>query len=278
VQFSVILHSEVVLGGSLDIEVAGYNEKTDIGGEGEAFLTTHWSLIEGIKSEEDRHQALTDLLLKRYWKPVYCCVRKKGYDNEQAKDLTQGFFHEVVLNRNLVQRADQCKGRFRSFLQHALNQYIIDQRLKQTIRKNIPPSKLTSLEIIESADLPETVSKLNAEDSYNYAWLSAMLDHVISQVRAGCVKEGMELHWNIFNERLVQPILKNTAAPNLAEICEKYGIADQKKASNMATTVKRRFRTALKRYVRNTVISGNQVHEELKEIRQFFPENAQHLE
>ena len=258
--------------------MAGYNEKTDIGGVGEAFLTTHWSLIEGIKSKEDRHQALTDLLLKRYWKPVYCCVRKKGYDNEQAKDLTQGFFHEVVLNRNLVQRADQCKGRFRSFLQHALNQYIIDQRLKQTIRKNIPPSKLTSLEVIESADLPETVSKLNAEDSYNYAWLSAMLDHVISQVRAGCVKEGMELHWNIFNERLVQPILKNTAAPNLAEICEKYGIADQKKASNMATTVKRRFRTALKRYVRNTVISGNQVHEELKEIRQFFPENAQHLE
>ena len=38
---------------------------------------------------------------------------------EDTKDLTQGFFHEVVLDRNLIQRADQVKGRFRSFLLHA---------------------------------------------------------------------------------------------------------------------------------------------------------------
>jgi len=31
-------------------------------------------------------------MLKTYWKPVYCYLRCKGYDNEQAKDLTQGFF------------------------------------------------------------------------------------------------------------------------------------------------------------------------------------------
>jgi hypothetical protein len=249
-----------------------------MGGVGEAFLTTHWSLIEDIKSEADRNQALVDLLLKRYWKPVYCCVRKKGYDNEQAKDITQGFFHEVVLNRNLVQRADRCKGRFRTFLQHALNQHIVNDRLKQTTRKNIPPDKLTSLEAIEPAELPETVSGLSAEDSYNYAWLSAMLDHVILQVRADCIKDGMELHWNIFNERVVRPILKNAPVPNLAEICQRYGVEGQRKASNMAITVKRRFRTALQHYVRNTVISSDQVHEELREILQFFPERAQHLE
>ena len=93
-----------------------------MGGAREVFLTTHWSLIGDIQSKHDKDQALMNLLLKRYWKPVYSYLRQKGYDNEQAKDLTQGFFYEVVLNRNLVQRADQCKGRFRSFLLHALNQ------------------------------------------------------------------------------------------------------------------------------------------------------------
>ena len=105
--------------------------------------------------------------------------------------------------------------------------------------------------------------------------VSIALHYVLLESSVGAQ---MELHWNIFNERLVQPILRNTAVPSLAEICEKYGIEDQKKGSNMAITIKRRFRTALKQYVRNTVISGNQVHEELKEIRRFFPENAQQLE
>ena len=94
---------------------------TDLGGAGYVFLTTNWSLIEGIQSTDDNNRSLIELLLKRYWKPVYCYLRRKGHSNEQAKDLTQGFFHEVVLNRNLVQRADQSKGRFRAFLLHALD-------------------------------------------------------------------------------------------------------------------------------------------------------------
>jgi len=105
---------------------------TDMGGAGGAFLTTHWSLINGIRSGDEGNLALIGLLLDRYWKPVYCYLRRKGCDNEQAKDLTQGFFHEVVLSRELAQRAAQCTGRFRSVLLHALNQYLVDQRREET--------------------------------------------------------------------------------------------------------------------------------------------------
>ena len=85
---------------------------TDMGGTGGAFLTTHWSLIEDVKKQPDQDRALIGLLLERYWKPVYCYLRRKGYDNEQAKDLTQGFFNEIVLNLNLFGRAEQSKGVF----------------------------------------------------------------------------------------------------------------------------------------------------------------------
>ena len=75
---------------------------------------------------------------------MYCYLRRKNYDNERAKDLTQGFFHEVVLNRALIERADQAKGRFRSFLLHALNEYLIDEQRKETAQKRIPKDKLVS--------------------------------------------------------------------------------------------------------------------------------------
>ena len=65
-------------------------DKTDMGGLQEAFLTTHWSLVDNIDTSDDgdKNRAMIGLLLKRYWKPVYCYLRRKGYDNEQAKDLT----------------------------------------------------------------------------------------------------------------------------------------------------------------------------------------------
>ena len=142
------------------------HDQTSMGGERETFLTTHWSLIEDVKKHEDKDRALIGLLLKRYWKPVYCYLRRKGHKNEQAKDLTQGFFHEVVLNRHLVERAESSKGRFRTLLLYALNQYLIDERRKETARKHIPKDKLVPLDIADPSALPQMVYKLDAEQSF----------------------------------------------------------------------------------------------------------------
>ncbi|HCO93560.1 MAG TPA: hypothetical protein DIU00_06355 [Phycisphaerales bacterium] len=251
---------------------------TDMGGVGGAFLTTHWSLIEDVKKQPDQDRAVIGLLLERYWKPVYCYLRRKGYDNEQAKDLTQGFFNEIVLNLNLFGRADQSKGRFRSFLLYALNQYLMNEKRRETAQKNIPKNKIVSLDAIEPPSLPQTIIESNPEDSYNYAWVSAMLDKVLSDVKHVCCEQGMETHWSIFSERVVQPMLNSTTPPSLTDICEKYGIESEKKASNMIVTVKRRFQSALKQYIRSTVASESRMADELKEILKFLPKKAQHFQ
>ena len=176
----------------------GYDDQTEMGGRREAFLTTQWSLIDKIQANEDRDRALTGFLLEQYWKPVYCYLRRKGHDNERAKDLTQGFFHEVVLSRDLVGRADATRGRFRAFLLHALNQYVAKQNLKDHAAKRIPRHKLVSLDVVELPVLPERVANASAEEAYHYAWLSALLERVVAQVGAECVEEGLKIHWKLF--------------------------------------------------------------------------------
>ena len=246
-----------------------------MGGTHEAFLTTHWSLIDNIQASHDKDRALIKLLLQRYWKPVYCYLRRKGFNNEDTKDLTQGFFHEVVLNRQLIQRSDQAKGRFRSFLLHAVNQYIINQRAKQTATIRIPRDKLVSLESIDPSELPEDMSACEPDASYNYAWVSALLDQVLAAVKQNCSEEGLQTHWEFFNARIVEPILTGEPIPPLSEICTHLGVEDTRRASNMIITVKRRFREMLRRHIRNTVISTDQVEEELDEIISFLPKSAQ---
>ena len=252
------------------------DDYTDMGGTREAFLTTHWSIIEQAGSEDrDKKQALIGLLLNRYWKPVYCYLRRKGHDNEQAKDLTQGFFHEVVLGRDLVKKTDRSGGRFRSFLLVALNRYLIDVKREELARKRIPNDRLIPLDAVDPPELPQSLGQPAAEDAFNYAWVSVLLEQVLDDVEAECQKDGKRVHWNVFRDRVLQPIMSRNESPSLREICDKYGIGDEAKASNMIVTVKRRFQAALRKHLRHSVVSDENINGEFKELRKFFPKMAQ---
>ena len=251
------------------------NDYTEMGGTSGAFLTTHWSLIKNIKSKKNKNQALVGLLLSKYWKPVYCYLRRKGHDNDKAKDLTQEFFYEAVFGRGLIQKADESKGRFRSFMLIALNRFLINIRHKETAQKRIPKDKVVPLDMIDSLELPQTLSRLAPEDSFNYAWVSSMLEDVLEEVEAKCHEDDKSIHWQVFHDKVLQPIIDGTNTPTLKEICERYGIKDDVKASNMIVTVKRRFQTALKKKLRDSVVSEEHVSGELEEIKRFFPKIAQ---
>ena len=251
-----------------------YQDPTEMGGPGEAFLTTHWTLIQDIKSDKDR--ALIGLMLERYWKPIYCYLRRKGYDNESAKDLTQGFLHDVVLNRDLVHKADRTRGRFRTLLLTALNRYLVNVKGKESTRTRIPPDKLVSLDMVDPPELSDMMTESNPEDFYHYVWLSALLDQVLTAVQTSCEQDGLQTHWKVFEDRVVQPILQGSESPSLSEVCRKHKIKDEKKASNMLITVKRRFHTVLKEYERTTVATEKLAQEELTEILNFFSPGAQH--
>ena len=255
------------------------HDYTDMGGTSEAFLTTHWSLIDNVDSENsDKNRALLGLLLSKYWKPVYCYLRRKGYDNEQAKDLTQQFFYEAVFGRGLIQKADESKGRFRSFILIALNRFLINIKHKETAQKRIPKDKLVPLDMVDSIELPQSISTSVPEDSFNYAWVSSLLEDVLEEVEAKCNADGKNLYWQVFCDRILQPIIDGTDPLSLKEICQKYVIKDDSKVSNMIVTVKRRFQAALKKQLRDSVVSEEQLSGELEEIKRFFPKIAQDSE
>jgi RNA polymerase sigma-70 factor (ECF subfamily) len=243
-----------------------FRDETDMGGTAEAFLTTRWSLIDGIKKHKDPGQVLIGLLLERYWKPVYCYLRRTGNSNDQAKDLTQGFFHEVVLSRHLIERADPSKGRFRAFLLHALKQYMIDMNRRKSTRPNIPSEKLVSLEISHLPVLPQTLSKWSPEACFHYAWKSAILDQTLSAVEEDCLRTGQQIHWQVFRDHFLHPTLDGREPPLLKEMCQRYDIKSEKTASNMVITVKRRFQRLLKKHLRSTVSSDAEADEELRDF------------
>jgi hypothetical protein len=85
----------------------------------------------------------------------------------------------------------------------------------------------------------------------------------------------MKTHWKLFYERVVRPVLTNCQAPSLAHLCQAQGIRNTQNASNMIVTVKRRFRVALEKNVRRTLLDGDQAPEEIEELLHFFRKSAQ---
>ncbi|MHC4120695.1 MAG: hypothetical protein ACYSWO_24640 [Planctomycetota bacterium] len=253
-----------------------FDDYTEMGGVGEAFLTTHWSLIENVgATDDDKNRALIELLLRKYWKPAYCYLRRRGHSNEEAKDLTQGFFHEVVLNQHLIQKADQAKGRFRSFLLLALNRYLLKARRDQTAQKRMPRGMLVSLDTGAMTELPHGITTLTPEDAFTYIWVSGLLEQTLDDVRIVYAQEDKTVYWHLFRDRVVRPIMERSDPPPLEQLCAKYDITDSARASNMMVTVKRRFQTLLKQKLRDLVMSDEEAKVELEEIRRFLPRLAQ---
>src|SRR5260370_6846355 len=95
---------------------------------GASFQTTHWTLILRAgqsKSTESTQKALSDFC-EAYWPPLYAFLRHRGCSSADAQDVVQGFFAHV-LERNTLSRADQEKGRLRTFLLTSLKYFVMDE-------------------------------------------------------------------------------------------------------------------------------------------------------
>ena len=77
--------------------------------------TTQWSQVLAARDASDTEglEAL-ESLCQTYWQPLYAYIRHQGYGLEESRDLTQGFFAEL-LEKDFLADVDAEKGRFRSF-------------------------------------------------------------------------------------------------------------------------------------------------------------------
>lgn len=238
-----------------------------MGGKTEEFLTTHWSEIHDAQTpDQTRQREIIGRLLARYWKPVYCYLRQKGYDNERSKDLTQGFFQEIVLGRNLILQSKQTKGRFRTFLLTALDHYVTDVYRQETAQKRIPTGHIIQMKTADLFNLPAAQAKAPPDRVFYYAWVANLLEEVLAKVEDEFYSTDKATYWEVFREKVLAPILENVKAPSLKEICAKYGIDKEARASSMILTVKRRFRTVLRSSLRQFVGSEPEIEEEFREL------------
>jgi DNA-directed RNA polymerase specialized sigma24 family protein len=240
---------------------------TQMGGERLSFCTTVWSEIRQAGTEEpERRRAALEGLLVRYWKPVYCYLRRRGCSNDDAKDAVQGFFHEILLGRDLIGKADPAKGRFRTYLLTALKRYQTDVFRKEHAKQRCPQGRLLQLDVMHAEVIPDPDDSSSPEEVFNREWATVLMEQALPQTERELRESDRAVYWDLFHARVIEPITRETPPPGLPELCARHGVGDEAKASNMITTAKRRFRSILRGLVREMVDSANAAEPELRDL------------
>src|SRR5262249_31449495 len=95
------------------------------------FHSTRWDNVLAARDPADPQAgaALAELC-RTYWYPLYAFARRKGCTPERAEDLVQGFF-SAGLARGFLRTVDPARGRFRTFLLAAFENYVGNQRARE---------------------------------------------------------------------------------------------------------------------------------------------------
>ncbi|MCP3978341.1 MAG: sigma-70 family RNA polymerase sigma factor [bacterium] len=150
------------------------------------FATTEWSVVLAARDPEEPgfRSALSDLC-RRYWYPVYAHVRGQGASADEAQDLTQGFFADL-LERNALGCARPERGRFRAFLKTCLNNFLSNQRDRDRTRKRGGHVAMIPLEWDEAERLYELESRSDGDDparAFEKRWALTVLANTMERLR-----------------------------------------------------------------------------------------------
>src|SRR6266550_4297488 len=178
------------------------DEDTDIGGHAQRFPVTEYSAIIAARSDDEqvRQRAFTTIV-ESYWKPAYKYLRIKWQaSNEDAKDLTQGFFATAIEKRYL-DSYDSAKASFQTFLRTCLDRFVANQRKSERRLKRGGGADHLSLDFGEAENelfLQTRVSEITAEEYFHQEWVRSFIALAIEALRRHYAEKRTSVYFQLF--------------------------------------------------------------------------------
>ena len=164
----------------------------DSGRQGARFATTSWTIVAAAQGPLSgvARDALT-ALCDTYWFPLYAYIRRQGYQPEEAEDLTQEFFTQL-LEKDFLAGVDSNKGKFRSFLLAACGHFLSNQRDKAKAVKRGGKCRFVTLDFAAAEHRygKEPAHGLTPEKLFARRWALTLLDQVLARMRDDFVARG----------------------------------------------------------------------------------------
>jgi DNA-directed RNA polymerase specialized sigma subunit, sigma24 homolog len=234
---------------------------------GSSFASTRWTIVrQAADSQTSATHALSALseLCQIYWQPVYLFLRRQGIPQHDAEDLTQGFFADIIENRAYA-RADEMKGRFRSFLLGTVKHFLAHTRDHDRAQKRGGGTMRVQLDeaAISEAEMHiARCQKWSADGVFEREWAAALLRQALNRLAQEYAVAGK----SALLEALKTHLTGATAAVPYEEIAKRLGRPPTTLRSDVAR-LRARYRAILREEISGTVIDPRDIDEELRHLR-----------
>ena len=232
---------------------------------GGRFDATRWSLIG--RAQEGSETALNDLL-KTYRGPLIEYVRSRIGNPHDAEDLVHEFIAAKVVGRDFLGNVAAGKGRFRTFLLKAIQNYLVDDHRGRHAAKRIPEGLIQSTGEEDEGGQPvtELISEDPAPDAeFDRQWVAALVGAAREALRRECERADRLEILNAVEAHLFQ----SEDSPPLGEIARRLGIEEG--AIRVAVhRLRKRLRSLIIAEVRDTVSNPEDFKDEYAYLISLF--------
>jgi RNA polymerase sigma factor (sigma-70 family) len=215
-------------------------------------------------SDEEKASAALAELCKTYWRPVFAFICRRGYSVPDAQDLTQDFFAMVFKGR-LLRRADQSRGRFRSLVLKALQNFLHDAAEKRHARKRGGDVQFVSwddwmAEAPSHLSIPAQESKKwPPERIFDVRWAATVVERALSRLGEECQKRGRQRVFDVLSSCLEA----EREDVSYAKLSKTLGVPEVS-VKRLVHQLRRRYRSLLREEVAQTVEKPDQIDDELR--------------
>lgn len=218
------------------------------------FQTTRWSIVMETRSDSAQGHAALAALCTHYRAPVVAYLRAHGHAADDAEDLTQAFFEQMLVRR-FHEDADRERGRFRSFLLTALKRFVAKQWHHDHAQKRGGEAILVAMDsqeqVVESAESgPDKV--------FEREYCLAIVARVLVRLRKEALAAGKEPLFEQLQDYLLEP----PDASDYEDLAEKLGM----RRNTLAVAVfrlRQRLRELVEEELMDTVDSAQTLQQEL---------------
>jgi len=226
------------------------------------FETTRWSLVLAARGEPGvRSREALQALCQSYWEPLYAHVRRWTSTPEEAEDLTQGFFVQL-LERDDLASVSPDKGRLRSFLLACLKHFLSHEWDRARAQKR-GADRIVSLDTAsaEARYRREPRHSETPDQLFERKWALQVLEQARSALRQEMATEG-----NADRLAVLEPFLTgDRPARTYRAVGEELRLSEG--AVKVAVhRLRKRFGELLRSEVAETVATAGAVEDELRHL------------
>ncbi|MGE9266535.1 MAG: RNA polymerase sigma factor [Verrucomicrobiales bacterium] len=160
------------------------------------FVETRWSLVRQLEPAHPEAERALATLCQLYWPPLYAYARHRGKSPEDAEDLVQSFFLQV-LRKNHFARADAAKGRMRNFLLTLFKRHLSGEFRKANTQKRASGQAPLSLDDEESWLEDQLPSHHNPEALYDRRWAETLLRATLEELASTYAAKGQSARFAV---------------------------------------------------------------------------------